>query len=117
MHTPTDGYYSRAIPVPAFDRVIATLPLAGLQINGKNASSLDAYKDIKPKLPTMHERILVAIGHHVYTRAELAQEMGIPTASMSARVNELVKLKKLREGLTRHTCKVTGKRVGIVYRV
>jgi hypothetical protein len=79
--------------------------------NSVRATSREAYADNGENFKTIAERIMDRMYDCLpRTRAELAQELGVATATMSGRVRELVLGKKLVESGTR-ACSVTGRNV------
>lgn len=85
--------------------------------SGVRDTSRAAYRGIQRKLGAQHERILALFpvgSTGLKTRAEIANQCGLPTSTVSARVNELIKLNRLREPGTRFVCIVSGKKVHVV---
>lgn len=77
------------------------------------ATSMDAFNTNKTEFASMGERILAFMQthHETRTRAEIAQALSIPTATMSGRVNALIKKGRLIEEPGRFKCSVTGNMV------
>ncbi len=72
-------------------------------------TSIDAYNDNAEHFATLGDRILAYMGSHreTRTRAEIADKLRIPTATMSGRIRELLNKGTLIEEPGRFTCRVT----------
>lgn len=76
-------------------------------------TSKEAYENNEERFVTLGDRIvnhLKSVGI-IMTRAELAEALAIPTATMSGRINDLLKKGRVIEEPGRFTCGVTGNRV------
>lgn len=81
---------------------------------GVKDTSIAAHRDNKDAHVTMAQRIHAYLLSRPrwFSRAELARDLGVPTATMSGRVNQLVKEGKATEGYgQRIACPVTGRNV------
>lgn len=81
------------------------------------STSKNAYFSIVGQEPTQFDKILASMeSGRTYTRRELAHRVGMETATMSARVNSLVKLGKIRE-LGRKICAFSKKEVEALVKI
>lgn len=81
-------------------------------------TSKEAYADTAAERETLADRIVAHIIKEggIFTRHEIARDLGIATATVSGRVNELIKAGRLAEEPGRFFCEVTGRQVrGITY--
>lgn len=78
-------------------------------------SSIDAYHQEKPKMPSQKIRIasFMAMNESPLTRAEIGQEFGFLPNVYSPRCNELVSAGVLLE-VGERVCSITGKKVGVL---
>lgn len=73
------------------------------------ATSIAAYKDNADAFETMGDRIVAFMNGHkeTRTRAEIAAALDVPTATMSGRVNDLLKRGRLIEEPGKFRCGIT----------
>ena len=69
--------------------------LPPIPAHNRTATSREAAEAARPKISQTQNRVLGAVTPNGSTRDELAQLTGLPTATICARANELVKLGKL----------------------